>query len=63
MQTIDRPPCRAIVTDGPTYVNLVRVFQLVDPANTPTSFFATLDRALAWVIARGMVTPDPVESE
>jgi len=62
MQTVGRPTCRAIVTDEPTYINLFRTFQLVDPANTPSAVFATVDQALAWIETMQTNAANPVES-
>jgi hypothetical protein len=63
MQEVGRPPCRAIVTDEPTFISLFRTFQLVDPAGTPSAVFATVDQALAWIEARREDPPDRDESE
>jgi hypothetical protein len=63
MQTVGRPTCRAIVTDEPTFVNLFRTFQLVDPAKTPSAVFPTVDQALAWIETLQTNAANPDDSE
>ena len=49
MGSLVPPPCRAVVTSDPSFAKMFRTYGLVDPAEVPSKYFATIEAAVAWI--------------